>query len=542
MAVTVPMAAATPEEPSARATTAPQTTTEDLARVAGQDCLRRQPAPALPNSLATAPNSPVSTGAPDPVSAATRLWRSNPAPSGSQVSRGSGAAADAAAGEGDTPSLPDPAADPAAAPAKGSTVPQPPVASLRAPEKPPSKSPLDPMPPTPAAPAEGAPVNAATALRAPEKPPSKGPLDPMPRAPAAAPAEGAPVNAATAEPARLSVARAIQPPLPAEAQDFARSRAQGLGEPVVQSGRENPGEVTELAFGARLVPTAAPAEAPASDPPDPLPAPHTTPARPPVAAGTEGAVPEPAIEAAVAPLGPVTSRPGDTPADSSSSRQPAPRDRGEAVAPERSRKSEMPAPSSWDVSPASPARSSSDAAYAPAARLTDASSQPEHSVAAEPAPPAAAPASPAVPPPSQPPATARNIHLEVNRGNQRVEVRLTERGGEVQVAVRTPDARLASALREDLPTLSSRLAESGFRAETWHPASSGASTEAPAGLGDRSRLPSAGSPPQDPNGRSRQNGGQPQDDPHPQQPNVPEEQSDRKHPGKEFAWLMSSLR
>jgi hypothetical protein len=186
---------------------------------------------------------------------------------------------------------------------------------------------------------------------------------------------------------------------------------------------------------------------------------------------------------------------------------------------------------------------SPDTVYAPAARLAEASSQPEHAAAAEPRP-AAAPEPRLDAEVPKPPAAARNIQLDVNGGNQRVEVRLTERGGEVQVAVRTADAHLAGALREDLPALSSRLAESGFRAETWHPASPGASSEGPSGPGDWHKLaePSPGGTPQDPNGRSRQDSGQPQGDSQPRQPKTSEQQPDRKDQGKDFAWLMSSLR
>lgn len=50
-----------------------------------------------------------------------------------------------------------------------------------------------------------------------------------------------------------------------------------------------------------------------------------------------------------------------------------------------------------------------------------------------------------------------------------VEVRVAERAGEVQVAVRTTDSRLTSSLRQDLPQLVSQLSDRGYRAETWHP-------------------------------------------------------------------------
>ena len=66
----------------------------------------------------------------------------------------------------------------------------------------------------------------------------------------------------------------------------------------------------------------------------------------------------------------------------------------------------------------------------------------------------------------------RDMKFEVTGGESRVEVRLSERGGEVKMTVRTPDASLASTLRDNLPALSTRLAESGFKSEFWHPATS----------------------------------------------------------------------
>jgi hypothetical protein len=240
---------------------------------------------------------------------------------------------------------------------------------------------------------------------------------------------------------------------------------------------------------------------------------------------------------AAAPPDPATVQTGDS-AEESSSPPPSP-GKGEATAAERFRKSETVAASSWEASPASAAQVSPDAVYAPADGPTNALGEARHAVAAEPRPVAAPPRG-ADAEPARPPAAARNIQLDVNGGDRRVEVRLTERGGLVEVAVRTPDAHLASALREDLPALSSRLAESGFRAETWHPASPGASN----GPGEWHKLaePSPGGTTQDPNGRPRQNGGQPQGDSQPRQPKASEQQPDRKNPGKDFAWLMSSLR
>jgi hypothetical protein len=337
-------------------------------------------------------------------------------------------------------------------------------------------------------------------------------------------------QAATAE-SRHSTASPVQP-LATGSTGAARYGAGELGEPATQPGG---GKAAELAFGARLVPAAGPAEAPANDAPGPQPVSSTTPARPSGGAPLNGATAQAASPAAaVTAPDPASDQTGDS--AETISTPPATPDKGETGAAERFRKSETSAASSWEG--ASAARLSADAAYAPAAGSTSASSRSERAAAAEPRA-AAAPEPAADAEPAKPPSAAHNIQLDVNGGDRRVEVRLTERSGEVEVAVRTPDAHLASALREDLPALSSRLAESGFRAETWHPASAVSSGP---GEGHKLAEPSAGGTPQDANGRSRQNGGQPQGDSQPRQPKTSEQQADQKSPGKDFAWLMSSLR
>ena len=105
----------------------------------------------------------------------------------------------------------------------------------------------------------------------------------------------------------------------------------------------------------------------------------------------------------------------------------------------------------------------------------------------------------------------RELRLEVNGGERKVEVQLIERAGDVHVAVRTPDVRLAGEIRENLPALSSRLEQNGYRTETW-------------------RGPQDGS----------RHSGQEREPPQRQQP--PEEVPKRKQKGQQFAWLMSSLR
>jgi len=129
----------------------------------------------------------------------------------------------------------------------------------------------------------------------------------------------------------------------------------------------------------------------------------------------------------------------------------------------------------------------------------------------------------------------RDVKFEVTGNDQRVEVRLSERAGEVRLTVRTPDGPLAGTLRENLPELSARLAESGIRNETWHPAASSNSewrnTSETAQSGGRRDGD------QQPRQHDRESqGGDPRRHRHSPEPIV------TKQKGKDFAWLMSSLR
>jgi hypothetical protein len=129
--------------------------------------------------------------------------------------------------------------------------------------------------------------------------------------------------------------------------------------------------------------------------------------------------------------------------------------------------------------------------------------------------PAAAPATPQTAQDAPKSLPVREIRLEVDRGERKVEVQLIERAGDVRVAVRTPDARLATDIRDNLPALSSRLEQTGYRTETWH------------GAQDGSRHP----------GQDEREHPQRQ----PQHQPWPEEPPKRKQKGQQFAWLMSSL-
>jgi hypothetical protein len=171
-------------------------------------------------------------------------------------------------------------------------------------------------------------------------------------------------------------------------------------------------------------------------------------------------------------------------------------------------------------------------AQQPAAKAAESAPAPDQPAPAAPrrseAPTSPGPQSPA----------AHDIKLQVaGTGDQRVEVRVTERAGDLLVAVRTPDDRLAGDLRQELPALATRLEQTGFHAVTWQPSAEG----------ERQRLqdPQALASGQDAQSQSRQNGGEEQRDPQQEKQNQPEDPANpsrRKEQGKDFAWLLSSIR
>ena len=70
--------------------------------------------------------------------------------------------------------------------------------------------------------------------------------------------------------------------------------------------------------------------------------------------------------------------------------------------------------------------------------------------------------------------SVRNISLRLSTADQgSVQVRLSERAGELHVSVRTPDTGLTRGLRDGLPDLMGRLQVNGYRAETWQPGGNG---------------------------------------------------------------------
>lgn len=135
----------------------------------------------------------------------------------------------------------------------------------------------------------------------------------------------------------------------------------------------------------------------------------------------------------------------------------------------------------------------------------------------------------------KPPAVARDMQFAIGGGDQRVELRVAERAGELHVTVRSPDQRLAGSLRGELPALTARLESAGLRTETWH-----------ADFAGRQRLvdPPSRTLSQNSQEQPEGDGRRQQDDPPPRRPKQSED-SDSAHPKtdrKDFQWLFTSLR
>jgi hypothetical protein len=137
-----------------------------------------------------------------------------------------------------------------------------------------------------------------------------------------------------------------------------------------------------------------------------------------------------------------------------------------------------------------------------------------------------------------PTAAAHDIKLQMaGDGEQRVEVRISERGGDVFVAVRTPDSSLAGDLRQSLPALASRLEQSGYHATAWQPGASG--------VRERIAEPQSGAAGQDSQGQARQNGREQQRDRQEQREKGaanPANAAKPSQPGRDFASLLSAIR
>jgi len=112
-----------------------------------------------------------------------------------------------------------------------------------------------------------------------------------------------------------------------------------------------------------------------------------------------------------------------------------------------------------------PALSTQSAAYQQAeATRSDSARAPEQ---------AAGPRAVEIEPPDAPPANSaqvRDVRMQVTGSeNQRVDVRVLDRGGELRVSVRADDPSLVRSLQDNMADLSTRLDQAHFRSEIWTP-------------------------------------------------------------------------
>ncbi len=110
--------------------------------------------------------------------------------------------------------------------------------------------------------------------------------------------------------------------------------------------------------------------------------------------------------------------------------------------------------------------------------------------------------------PEAPPASTRlanEISLQISTGgDQRVDIHLVERAGEVHVSVRTPDSALADEMRQDLGSLTGKLAQSGYATEHFTPLNAGSSSLTEQRSGQKEQDPSSGQRPDSQRGGSGQ--------------------------------------
>jgi hypothetical protein len=78
----------------------------------------------------------------------------------------------------------------------------------------------------------------------------------------------------------------------------------------------------------------------------------------------------------------------------------------------------------------------------------------------------------------------RGAHVQIaDAENQRVDIRLQERGGTLSVTVRSSDSTLARTLQDHAPELNARLSAEHFRTELWTPSSNKSPQERSGGNG-----------------------------------------------------------
>ena len=108
-------------------------------------------------------------------------------------------------------------------------------------------------------------------------------------------------------------------------------------------------------------------------------------------------------------------------------------------------------------------------------------------------------------PAAKAPAPVKELSIQVGQTQQdRVQLRVVERAGELQVAVRANNPEMTQGLRQGLSQLADRLEQSGFRTDTWRPGSNVSTVQS----GSESRQKQAD--PQN-NGSQSQSGGSQQE-------------------------------
>ena len=81
----------------------------------------------------------------------------------------------------------------------------------------------------------------------------------------------------------------------------------------------------------------------------------------------------------------------------------------------------------------------------------------------------------------------KDLSIQVGQtANDKVEVRVVDRAGELQVAVRAANPDLAQGLRQGLSDLTDRLEQNGFRAEAWRPSGSVSTVQSTGGAQQKS--------------------------------------------------------
>ena len=109
----------------------------------------------------------------------------------------------------------------------------------------------------------------------------------------------------------------------------------------------------------------------------------------------------------------------------------------------------------------------------------------------------------------RPTASMKDISVRVESAQgQNVDIRIVQRAGDLQIAVKADDTNTTQGLRQGLTELSNRLNESGYQAETWRPGHAAAAPENAAEPGNSSHHQPPSGDSQSNSGSSQQNRGQ----------------------------------